>query len=115
MVRKPRQQLMSMRANIALTTCVLLGIIGAAQGWASVTPGESSKGTSDDQERQIAATKTITRDAIKQYNLKLTLAVAITYGPKAFDNEGGYENVSEKIFTSLGNALAPDTLSTRGR
>jgi hypothetical protein len=42
---------------------------------------------------------------------KLTVAVAITYGPKAFDNEGNYTNVSDKIFTSLGNALAPGTLS----
>jgi hypothetical protein len=40
---------------------------------------------------------------------KLTVAVATT--PKAFDKEGGYMNVSDKIFTSLGNALAPGTLS----
>lgn len=42
---------------------------------------------------------------------KLTVAVAITYGAKAFDSEGNYKNVSDKIFASLGNALAPDTLS----
>jgi CubicO group peptidase (beta-lactamase class C family) len=42
---------------------------------------------------------------------KLTVAVAITYGPKAFDNEGNYTNVSDKIFTALGNALAPGILS----
>jgi hypothetical protein len=46
---------------------------------------------------------------------KLTVAVAITYGPKAFDNEGNYKNVSDKIFTSLGNALAPGTLSKAGQ
>jgi CubicO group peptidase (beta-lactamase class C family) len=42
---------------------------------------------------------------------KLTVAVAITYAPSAFDNEGNYKNVSDKIFTSLGNALTPGTLS----
>jgi hypothetical protein len=42
---------------------------------------------------------------------KLTVAVATTYTPKAFDKEGGYMNVSDKIFTSLGNVLAPGTLS----
>jgi hypothetical protein len=42
---------------------------------------------------------------------KLAVAVAVIYGPKAFDNEGGYKNASDKIFTSLGNALAPGTLS----
>jgi len=42
---------------------------------------------------------------------KLTVAVATTYTPKAFDNEGGYKNVSEMLFTSLVNALAPGTLS----
>jgi hypothetical protein len=35
---------------------------------------------------------------------KLTVAVAITCTPKAFDEEGNYENASDKIFTSLGNA-----------
>jgi hypothetical protein len=38
-------------------------------------------------------------------------AVAISYGSKAFDNEGSYKNVSDSIFTSLGNTLAPDPLS----
>jgi hypothetical protein len=42
---------------------------------------------------------------------KLTVAVAVTYGSKAFDDEGSYQNVSEKIFTLLDNALAPGTLS----
>jgi hypothetical protein len=45
---------------------------------------------------------------------KLTVAVAITYGPKAFDDQGNYKNVSDKIFSSLGNALAPDTVSKPG-
>jgi CubicO group peptidase (beta-lactamase class C family) len=46
---------------------------------------------------------------------KITIAVATTYTPKAFDDEGGYKNVSDKIFASLGNALAPDTLSKAGQ
>lgn len=46
---------------------------------------------------------------------KLTVAVAITHTPKAFDNDGSYTNASEKIFTSLGNALAPGTLSKTGQ
>jgi CubicO group peptidase (beta-lactamase class C family) len=45
---------------------------------------------------------------------KLTVAVAITYGPKAFDEEGNSKNVSDKIFTSLGNALAPGPFSKPG-
>ena len=45
---------------------------------------------------------------------KLTIAVAITYGPRAFDTEGNYKNVSDKIVTLLGNALAPGTLSKPG-
>jgi hypothetical protein len=42
---------------------------------------------------------------------KLAVAAAITYGAKAFDNEGNYTNVSDKMFTSLGNALACGTFS----
>jgi hypothetical protein len=42
---------------------------------------------------------------------KLTVAVAITYSSNAFDKEGNYKNVSDKIFTSLGDALAPGTLA----
>ena len=42
---------------------------------------------------------------------KLAVAVAVTYGSKAFDDEGSYRNVSDKIFTLLGTALAPGTLS----
>jgi CubicO group peptidase (beta-lactamase class C family) len=42
---------------------------------------------------------------------KLTVAVATTYTPRAVDNDGNYKNASDKIFTSLGNALAPGTIS----
>ena len=43
---------------------------------------------------------------------KLTIAVVVTYGPGAFDEQGNSKNsdVSRKIFASLTNALAPDTL-----
>jgi hypothetical protein len=96
-----------MRANVALITCVFLGGIGAAQGGASVTPGESSKCSGNDG----FCGATVGYLPSK----KLTVAVAIAYGPMAFRNEGNYENVSDKIFTSLGNALAPDTLSKLGQ
>jgi hypothetical protein len=65
--------------NIALITCVFLDAIGTAQCAASVTRGESSKGGSDDQQKQIAAIKSITRDAMKDYNLK-ALIVQVTAG-----------------------------------
>jgi len=42
--------------------------------------------------------------------MKLTVAVVTTYEPAAFDDKGNYENASEMIFTSLGNALAPNTI-----
>ncbi len=43
---------------------------------------------------------------------KLTIGVVVTYGPGAFDEQGNSKNsdVSRKIFASLTNALAPDTL-----
>jgi len=41
---------------------------------------------------------------------KLAIAVAMTYGPVAFDDQGNYTNASEAVFASLANALAPDTL-----
>jgi len=53
-------------------------------------------------------------DAIVGYlpSKKLTVAVAVTYGPGAFDEQGNSKNsdVSRKVFASLTNALAPDTL-----
>jgi len=43
---------------------------------------------------------------------KLSIAVVVTYGPGAFDEQGNSKNsdVSRKIFASLTNALAPGTL-----
>jgi CubicO group peptidase (beta-lactamase class C family) len=45
----------------------------------------------------------------------LTVAVVTTYNPDAFDDKGNYENASDKIFASLGNVLAPNTVPVRGK
>jgi len=50
----PYLQLMSKLANISLITFLFLWAIGGAQGGALVTPGESSKPMSNDQEGKIA-------------------------------------------------------------
>jgi CubicO group peptidase (beta-lactamase class C family) len=92
-VRGLRQHLMIMLVNIALSTCVFLGTIGAAQGAASVTTRESSKGASDDQQRQIAAIKNSTRDAMKEYNLK-ALIVQVTAGGRQLYTEALGESMS---------------------
>jgi CubicO group peptidase (beta-lactamase class C family) len=92
-VRGLRQDRMIMLVNIALSTCVFLGTIGAAQGAASVTTRESSKGASDDQQRQIAAIKNITRDAMKEYNLK-ALIVQVTAGGRQLYTEALGETMS---------------------
>src|SRR6516164_6872842 len=83
-VRNPRQQVMSMRAKIALITWVFVGAIRAVQCGTSVTPGESSKGTSDDQRRQIVAIKSITRDAIKEYNLRALIMQVTADGKQLY-------------------------------
>jgi CubicO group peptidase (beta-lactamase class C family) len=88
-VRNPRQQLTSTLANIALITCGFLGAIQAAQGETSVTPGESSKEASDDQERQIAAIKSITHDAMKEYNLKALIVQATAEGRQLYSEALG--------------------------
>ena len=41
---------------------------------------------------------------------KLTISVVTTYTPEAFDEEGNYNNASQTIFSSLGSALAPNTV-----
>jgi CubicO group peptidase (beta-lactamase class C family) len=84
---------MSKLANISLIICVFLGAIGAAQGGASVTSGESSKPTSNDQERQIAAIKSLTRDAMKEYNLK-ALIVQVTAEGRNLYTEAFGESMS---------------------
>jgi hypothetical protein len=92
-VRRLRQQLRITLVNIALITCVFLGTIGTAQGEASVTPRESSKGASDDPQKQIAAIKSITRDAIKEHNLK-ALIVQVTAGGRQLYTEALGESMS---------------------
>ena len=92
-VRGLRQHLMIMLVNIALSTCVFLGTIGAAQGAASVTTRESSKGASDDQQKHIAAIKNSTRDAMKEYNLK-ALIVQVTAGGRQLYTEALGESMS---------------------
>ena len=42
---------------------------------------------------------------------RLTVTVAVTYLPSAFDNEGGYTNTSEAIFRAFAQLLAPGTVS----
>jgi CubicO group peptidase (beta-lactamase class C family) len=92
-VRRLRQQLMITLVNIALIAGVFLGTIGTAQAGASVTPRESSKGASDDQQKQIAAIKSITRDAIKEYNLK-ALIVQVTAAARQLYTEALGESMS---------------------
>jgi hypothetical protein len=41
----------------------------------------------------------------------LTITVVTTYNPDAFDDHGSYQNASDKIFTSLGNTLVPNTFA----
>ncbi len=65
--------------------------------------------------RWIAQSKSFAGcDAMVGYlpSKKLTIAVVVTYGPGAFDEHGNSKNsdVSRKVFASLTNALAPDTL-----
>jgi CubicO group peptidase (beta-lactamase class C family) len=42
---------------------------------------------------------------------KFTVAVVTTYKPATFDKDGNYQNASGAIFASLGNLLAPATIS----
>jgi len=73
-----------MRRNISFITCLFLYGIQAAQGGASVTPDESSKSASDDQEKQIAVIKGVTRDAMKEYNLKALISQVTLEGRQLY-------------------------------
>jgi hypothetical protein len=44
---------------------------------------------------------------------QVSLDVVATYTPEAFDNKGDSPNVSQPIFSSLANALAPHTLPSQ--
>ena len=39
---------------------------------------------------------------------KITIAVAVTFAPGAFDSQGNYPNSSDKVFRSIGDYLAPN-------
>ena len=39
---------------------------------------------------------------------KIAIAVAVTYAPKAFDDQGNYKNEAEALFRRIGAELAPD-------
>ena len=39
---------------------------------------------------------------------KVAIAVAVTYGPEAFDDNGDYSNAAEMLFRKIGAELAPD-------
>jgi hypothetical protein len=39
---------------------------------------------------------------------KLAVAVAVTYAPEAFDDQGDYANEAEALFRRIGAELAPE-------
>ena len=39
---------------------------------------------------------------------KIAIAVAVTYAPEAFDDQGDYANEAEALFRRIGAELAPD-------
>ena len=39
---------------------------------------------------------------------KIAIAVAITYLPEAFDDQGNYPNAADTLFRKIGAELAPD-------
>jgi hypothetical protein len=39
---------------------------------------------------------------------KIAIAVAVTYGPEAFDDQGNYDNEAETLFSKIGAELAPE-------
>jgi CubicO group peptidase (beta-lactamase class C family) len=39
---------------------------------------------------------------------KIAIAVAVTYAPEAFDNQGNYRNEADHLFRKIGAELAPD-------
>ena len=39
---------------------------------------------------------------------KIAIAVAVTFGPEAFDSEGNYANSGDTLFRSIGTYMAPD-------
>jgi CubicO group peptidase (beta-lactamase class C family) len=39
---------------------------------------------------------------------KIAIAVAVTYAPEAFDDQGDYQNAADTLFRKIGAELAPD-------
>jgi CubicO group peptidase (beta-lactamase class C family) len=39
---------------------------------------------------------------------KIAIAIAVTYQPEAFDDQGNYSNAGDTLFRKIGTALAPD-------
>ena len=39
---------------------------------------------------------------------KIAIAVAVTYAPEAFDDQGNYRNEADTLFRRIGDELAPD-------
>ena len=39
---------------------------------------------------------------------KIAIAVAVTFAPEAFDDQGNYHNEAETLFRRIGAELAPD-------
>ena len=39
---------------------------------------------------------------------KIAIAVAVTYQPEAFDDQGNYTNAADILFRKIGAELAPD-------
>lgn len=80
----------SVLATATFTFIMCVGATGAdPQGAASVMPGESSKGASNDQEKQIAAIKSITHDAMKEYNLKALIVQVGADGRELYADASG--------------------------
>src|SRR4030095_5509026 len=76
--------MMKILTSIVLITCVVRSAIGATQDATSVTPAESSKSASYDQEKQISIVKSVTRDAMKDYNLKALIAQVTVEGRQVY-------------------------------
>ena len=63
--------------------------------------------------RQLAGTEPVDRPdtpAIEAYlpSQKIAIAVAATYAPEAFDDQGNYPNAADPLFRKIGAELAPD-------
>ncbi len=63
--------------------------------------------------RRLAAAEPAVRPAtprVEAYlpSQKIAIAVAVTYDPEAFDDQGNYRNEADTLFRRIGAELAPD-------